>query len=135
MIRVVAVLTAFLSGSLLGIVLSDIRARRRQIEEEARRVADALGDTVLVDGVQLPKPEDERWTLKDVEFGPRSIKSRSLVLGSVIVGGSANTGYDYVLINGAMLNGRLRGVGPAERKYVAAVWCAYQTRIALKSIR
>lgn len=42
MIRVVAVFTAFLSGSLLGIALSQIRMRLRQIEEQARKVADAL---------------------------------------------------------------------------------------------
>lgn len=135
MIRIVAVLTAFLSGTLLGIVLSNLRVRRRQIEEEARRVADALGDTVLVDGVQLPKPEDTRWVLKDAEFGSAKIRSRSLVLGSVIVGGSAHVGYDYVLINGSPLNARMRGISRSERQYIAAVWRAYQTRIALKSVQ
>ncbi len=94
MIRVVAVFTAFLSGSLLGIALSQIRMRLRQIEEQARKVADALSDTVLVDGVQLPKPDDERWTWgkrvyhhRDPEYSYIDVQTKSelpvLILGSI----------------------------------------------------
>ena len=35
-----------------------IRQRKR---EDAERTVEALGNTVLVDGMQLPKPDDPRW--------------------------------------------------------------------------
>lgn len=143
MIRVVAVFTAFLSGSLLGIVLSNIRARRREVEEQARKVADAFSDTVLVDGVQLPKPDDDRWTPgkrvylhRDPQYLHIDVQTKSelpvLILGPIVVGGELAYGHDCVSINGKFIS---KKTTQAEKNYAAAVWRAYHTRTTLKAIR
>jgi hypothetical protein len=129
-LALLSILTTFLSGTLLGVVLATIRARLRRVEEQAREVADALADTVLVDGVQLPKPDDARWEVKDVKYGEAT--SRSLVLGQVIVGGARVNGYDAVYLNGVALNQKKTF---DEKKYVTAVWRAHYTRITLQSVR
>lgn len=130
MIPLVAVLTAFLSGSLLGIVLADRRTRRRQNEDRAKRVADALADTVLVDGIELPKPEDERWELKEIKFATQI--ARSLVNGPVILVGAEICGRSYVCVAGVPIS---RHTTVDQDRYTAAVWRAYQNRVVAKAIQ
>lgn len=119
MIHLVAVLTAFLSGSLLGIALADMRSRRRQNEERAQRVADALADTVLVDGVELPKPEDTRWARKthgDVE---------TLDMGKIAVSMESAVYVELIAIPRTDIS----------KAYAASVWTHYRNRVSLKSVR
>lgn len=129
MIRLITTLLASLSGTLLGIVLAAIRTRRRQIETNARRVSDALSDTVLVDSIELPKPENERWAMQDVDFKGRI--SRSLVLGPVIVTGDDIVGHSCVCVGSTPMN---RIATRAEKRYAESVWRAYRNRIVRKAL-
>ena len=126
MIRLVAVLTAFLSGVLLGIVLADRRTRRRLDEERAKRVADALSDTVLVDGVELPKPEDERWARKTYRLanGDQNVVDIETVeIGVVSVSNEKAVYIDRLSIPRT----------PAAKVYAASVWTSYRNRVTRKS--
>ena len=123
MISLVAVLTAFLSGSLLGIVLADRRTRRRQNEERAQKVADALADTVLVDGVELPKPEDERWTRMKY-----NIENENTVVHTVEIGGVAVSAEKAIYVDKLSIPRTV-----ASKAYAASVWTSYRNRAARKS--
>lgn len=130
-IRIVAVLTAFLSGTLLGIVLSEIRARRGRQEEQALQVANALADdaqTVLVDDAQLPSPSDERWALTTVQT-TRRVNLDVLSIGAVLVSvGAKMRGTVYV-------SGLRLQPSPAVKNYAIAVWRAHQTRVTLAAVK
>lgn len=131
MIRVVAVLTAFLSGTLLGIILERIGTRRRRQEEQAAQVADALGDdakTVVVDGAQLPSPRDERWALTTVQTTSRA-NLDVLSIGAVLVSVGAKA-RGAVYVSGLRLH-----VSPAVQNYANAVWRAHQTRVTLAAVK
>ena len=126
MIPLVAVLTAFLSGSLLGIALAEIRTRRRQDEERAQRVADALADTVLVDGVELPKPEDERWARKTYQIDSEDKKGEKIEtveIGLVAVSDEKAIYVDKLSIPRTA----------ASKAYAASVWTNYRNRAVRKS--
>lgn len=124
MIPLLAVLTAFLSGAALGIAIAEIRTRRQQDEERAQRVADALSDTVLVDGVELPKPEDGRWTYREFTGVENKERVLTVVIGEVAV----SEARIYIAMHSMPETA-------ATNTYIASVWRAHRSRVSLKSVR
>jgi len=139
---------ALISTSVIAFVvlLDNLRVRwkfAKLLSDCAERAADALRGTVLVGGVQLPHPDDERWTLGKQTFtfqNPdfkhvRTSISRDfpmLFLGPVSVGGrGAGIDYDVVYMHGRSLH----AIATAEeKKYAEAVWRAFNSRTATKTV-
>jgi hypothetical protein len=104
-----------------------VRHELRQIKQNAaEQVANALGNSVLVDGIELPLPDDDRWKLDQMcDAKDTSKKVTSLRIGLVIVG-------EYRIW--VALNAPSLPITNATEKYCSAVWKAYRSRVARKSI-
>ncbi len=129
----VAVITIIVLASLLLLVVfDDLRVRRIHTQLKmalAEAAATALGNSVLVDGIELPKPDDERWrlakaTIRDVLTGATHIESL-LMIGEV-----------QVSLKGLFVGDNARGMSltSSAENYCAAVWRAYRSRVARKAI-
>jgi hypothetical protein len=131
-------LTHLLEGALLGALLacfrlslawkSAVRALQQFKEEQAARVAAALSNSTLVDGVELPKPDDERWKLEERTMTSTlrgDFKDHLLALGTVHVD---PTMFIYVGVGAHMPSTK------DTQKYCDAVWKAYRSRVARKAI-
>lgn len=126
----IALAIATLSGGLLGGALIGIYVRHKTEEEMATAVAQALADsnTVLVDGVQLPRPEDERWTqVTRTSAVDRKTEIECLEIGGIAV---SNHTTQRVYVGGNALPGT-----QSLRDYTLSVWRAHATRTTLKAIR
>lgn len=103
-----------------------VRRELRQIKQDAaEQVANALGNSVLVDGIELPKPDDERWRLDNMLDASDKTKITTLRIGLVIVG----TQHIWIALDAPSLPDTY-----ATKKYCSAVWKAYRSRVARKSI-
>lgn len=101
------------------------RALRRMKAVQAEIVANALGNNVLVDGVELPKPEDERWKRdKRNKFADGS-PAEFLSIGAVV---TDQLGRIYIEAGSSL------PITEATKNYCSAVWKAYRSRVARKSI-
>lgn len=115
-------------GAWVAAIIDDLRLRRRIVELKAAKAVEAFADTVVVDGVQLPKPEDERWTKRSTQVDEK--ERAFLALGAVAVGDLPPI--DTVYVESC----KIRSSGSdATKRYVAAVWDAYNSRVIVKSIR
>lgn len=118
---------------LFAVVLFDnIRVRltlRRLKVSQAEIVSNALGNCTLVDDLELPLPQDKRWNMHPTEAA-NGTKFYVLALGSVRV--SENGGV-YIGENATSTALRI-DVTASTKKYCAAVWKAYRSRLARKSI-
>lgn len=94
---------------------------------QAETVATALGNSVLVDGVELPKPDDVRWKSTMAARGDEKIHVLSTGDGRVRVTsvGEIYSGEGIVFS---------MDVTPATKKYCATVWKEYRSRVARKAI-
>lgn len=121
-------------GSLLVVVLCDdiiARLELRQLKlAAAETVASALGNSVLVEGIELPKPDDIRF----------DITKRTA--SATTDGGAVE--YTVTLLSLGELHLEERGnvyVGSAPsictdntKNYCSAAWKAYRSRVSRKSI-
>lgn len=117
---------AFFSTS-VAVNIYFFRKLRRIERERADRVAQALEGAVLVDGVTLPLPEDERWAVKAINY--QDAKGvPTLVLGRVYV---RDDGTQAVYAGRGTYGMR---VTPATRAYATRVWIEHRSRAARKSV-
>lgn len=90
--------------------------RRRRLEEDAARAARALGGytPVVIDGIELPDPQDERWRCNTyvLQLGPVSVSP------------------SFVYVS----DRRFKRDMSAEKEYVKAVWDAFNNRIIRTTI-
>lgn len=104
-----------------------VRALQSFKEEQAAIVAAALSNSTLVDGVELPKPDDERWKQTDSFSVGQEKNTATLSIGCVYVtqaGIYVGTGKSVPVLPGTQ----------AAQKYCADVWKAYRSRVARKAI-
>ena len=120
---------AFTTSVAVLCALDNIRVRRelRQIKQDAaEQVSNALGGGMMVDGIELPLPSDDRWKLDQMcEAQNTSKKVIVLRIGLVIAGE-----YDIWVALAAPNLPRT----DATKKYCSDVWKAYRSRVARKSI-
>lgn len=124
-----------MSTWLVHTLIANRRLRQQiaeRLAEDAERAARALGSMVVVDGVELPKPEDERWKHSEDTLAQSKKPISVLVLGVVSVGGEEVFGYNEVWIAREPLNPG--AISAANKKYAAEVWRCYRTRLVRKSI-
>ena len=110
-----------------------VRLRRqikRRKEEDAAEAARALGSVVLVAGVELPLPEDERWAPMTYTLVNTKALIDVLAIGVVKVGGAVELGHNRVWID----KHPLEPDGPSieQQDYADDVWNKYRTRIVRK---
>ena len=113
-----------LVGAAVLVFIRNIRLRRavkRLMENQAQIVADALGNSVTVDGIELPKPDDVRWESTKLSNGKYALK-----IGSVF---ALKEGYLFPANDIPSLDRT-----PATKNYCSAVWKAYHSRVARKAI-
>ncbi len=129
----VAVITIIVLASLLLLVVfDDLRVRRIHTQLKmalAEAAATALGNSVLVDGIELPKPDDERWRLAKAEI--RDVPTGTTHTESLLMIGEVQ-----VALKGLFVGNNARGMAPtpSAENYCAAVWRAYRSRVARKAI-
>ena len=94
------------------------RLRRRRLEQDAERAVRALAGKVVIAGVELPLPDDGRWTETTCEYSEtasdgvtlqRKAKLPALKIGPVIVGGQRMSGTTTSPSTASLSNASLRG--------------------------
>jgi len=119
----------FFIAVLVAVALDDLWLRhelRRRKRENAVSVEAALSDRVTVDGIELPKPDDERWTIKKYITTDTRVTVMKLSIGDLRVD---ETGYIQYADGMPSIPAT-----PATKNYCAAVWKAYRSRVARKAI-
>jgi hypothetical protein len=124
----VAVSTAFLLS--LGAAVHAHRALYLLKCAQAEMVATALGNSVLVDGIELPKPDDARWTYARAEDANKK------KLHLLHIGGAVRVSEEGAVYICGKADDIALGVDitPATKKYCATVWKEYRSRVARKAI-
>jgi hypothetical protein len=102
----------------LVILIDDIRLRRQlRIERDAAEAAMALsddGNTITVDGYELPKPSDSRWRMDGgyLRLGVVRVSKHNVVIENETV-------YDMA----------------SDDAYIDQVWKTYRTRVVRQSLK
>jgi len=97
---------------------------------QAETVSDALGNSVLVDGIELPKPSDTRWTFGESKLS-NGQKHYILHLNGMVRTDEIGGIYIATTKDGTAVRG---DITPETKKYCAAVWKEYRSRVARKAI-
>jgi hypothetical protein len=119
-----------------GLLLYVGRLRNQYRRENVVRTVNALRNTVLVDAIELPKPDDLRWTNKKAtvtfyrDYKKETHEAPSMTLPPVQVTGHADlkSGMNGVYINGQSVD------SPAMRKYAASVWATQRSRAVREAL-
>lgn len=125
-IALVAVSAAFVFA--LGVAVHEHHALYRLKCAQLEMVSNALGNSVLVDGIELPKPDDSRWMFAEALAVDGAKQFVLHINGTVRV---MDTGGIY--IGGGVTCTRAE-ITPATKKYCSAVWKEYRSRVARKAI-
>lgn len=123
-------------GSLLAVVLcDDIIARfelRRLKLTAAETVAVALGNSVLVDGIELPKPDDSRWATVEQSTSVRVDGVETHVEKTYVLHiGDVKVSDKFIWVGESTVN---MYVTSSTKNYCSAVWKVYRSRVSRKSI-
>lgn len=111
---------------------------RRRVRENAEATAAVLRKYVIVDGVQLPRPEDERWATGRTEIqltrnGVPNGKTEApcLHLGPATITGDSriSSGENGVYVNGSVLED-----SPKMVAYAASVWATQRSRAVREAL-
>jgi hypothetical protein len=104
-----------------------IRSQLKKLKQvQADLVEAALSNSVMVDGVELPLPSDERWQYVQMKNATNDEKVPTIRIGGVM------TGLVDVWV-GVESPAMPRTV--ATKNYCSAVWKAYRSRVARKAIQ
>jgi hypothetical protein len=118
--------------TIAALALDDLRLRiraRRERRERAAAVASALANEVIVDGVTLPRPDDDRWRAR-----------HKVILSSKLAGDTEHTLIELGPVkvsdepNIYIENEYPLPRTPDTQNYCTAVWKAYRSRVARKAI-
>lgn len=114
------------------------REIRRRVRETAEATVTALRNSVIVDGVELPLPHDQRWAgiKMNIQLTYDGDLREKVVAPGLSLGPVCVTGHERLAggENGVYVNSQTLNNTKKMREYAASVWAAQRSRVVREAL-